>query len=348
MSLESYIRAAPKAELHVHLEGAIPPATVLELAQRNGATLPADVADGLRRGFVFRDFPHFIETYVTITRCLKTASDYEQIAFELGAELARQRVRYAEVTFSPSTHEYTLGVPWDAFFGGLTRGRRRAEQEFGVQMRWVFDIVREPTYADYVTRVAIEGMAEGVVAVGAVGLHTFSPAEAFLPWFERARAAGLRTTPHAGEASGPESVWSALRVLGAERIGHGVRAIEDPALVAHLAERRVALEVCPISNVRLGVFPSLTAHPLRRLYHAGVPVTVNSDDPPLFDATLTDNLLTLPTAFGFTAERAHEVDEILLNAVRYSFLPLDRKHALLTEFRQELAALKTTHLGPPT
>ena len=134
-------------------------------------------------------------------------------------------------------------------------------------------------------------MSEGVVALGVVGLVTVSPPEAFAPWFDRARTAGLHVTPHAGETSGPESVWAALRVLGAERIGHGVRAVEDPALVAYLAEHHIALEVCPTSNVRLGVFPSLATHPLRRLYDAGVPVTVNSDDPPLFNTTLTDEYL---------------------------------------------------------
>jgi adenosine deaminase len=344
MSIESYIRAAPKAELHLHLEGAIRPATALELAQRNGVALPAGVADGLRTGFRFRDFMHFIETYVAVTRCLRTAEDYEQVVYELGADLARQNVRYAEVTFSPSTHEYGLGVSWDTFFAGLTRGRRRVERDFGIQLQWVFDIVRDPTYADYVLRVASEGMAEAVVALGVVGLDVTSPAAAFVPWFERARAAELHVTPHAGETTGPQSVWGALRLLGAERIGHGVRAIEDPALVAHLAEHCIALEVCPTSNVCLGVFPSLEAHPLRRLYDAGVPITVNSDDPPFFTTTLTDDLLTLPSAFGFTAGRLEELDDILLNAVRYSFLPSDRKAALETEFRAQLATLKQTHL----
>jgi adenosine deaminase len=343
VSLKDYLQAAPKAELHLHLEGSIRQAAVGKLARRNGVALPDDVWAVLERRAGFRGFRHFVETYVAISRCLRTAGDYEMISYDVGADLARQNVRYAEVTFSPSTHVFDLGVPWDACFGGLTRGRRRAEHDFGVQIRWVFDIVRDPTHAPFVTRAAVDGMAEGVVALGVVGLETVSPTEAFAPWFEQARAAGLHTTPHAGETTGPGSVWSALRVLGAERIGHGVRSIEDPALVAYLAEQRVPLEVCPTSNVRLGVYPSLAQHPLRRLHDAGVVVTVNSDDPALFNTSLNDELATLPDAFGLGVEA---IDEIILNGVRCSFLPAERKRALEAEFRDELARLKAIYLKP--
>lgn len=346
--LQSYLRAAPKAELHVHLEGSIQPATLLMLAQRNGITLPAGDVEGLRRWFTFRDFPHFIDVYVAITRCLKSSDDYELIAYEHGAEMARQHVRYAEVTFSPSTHDF-LGVPFDVAFGGLTRGRARAHADFGVEINWVFDIVRNidadgrrDHYADYTTRVAIEGMADGVVALGLGGMEAGYPAEAFARWFEIARSAGLHSDPHAGELSGPESVWGAIRALGAERIGHGVRAIEDPALVAYLAEHQIALEVNPTSNLRLGIYPDLAAHPLRRLRDAGVIVTINSDDPPLFNTTLNDEVALLPDAFGIDLATA---DEILLDAVRHSFLPAERKQTLEAAFRAEMAALRAQHLA---
>ncbi|HEU5368879.1 MAG TPA: hypothetical protein VFU69_10455, partial [Ktedonobacterales bacterium] len=162
--LAAYLRAAPKAELHVHLEGAIQPATLLTLARRNGKALPALTVEELQRWFRFRDFNHFIEVYFEITGCLKTADDYELIAYEFGAEMARQHARYAEVTFSPSTHYDALGLSFDTFFGGLTRGRLRARADFGVEIRWVFDIVRgiedaarNRRLAEYVTAVAIEG-----------------------------------------------------------------------------------------------------------------------------------------------------------------------------------------------
>lgn len=346
MSLESYVRAAPKAELHVHLEGAIRPRTLLELAGRNNVPLPADTVEGVQRWFVYRDFPHFIEIFVTITRCLRGAEDYELIAHEFGAEMTRQNVRYAEVTFSPSTHAWN-GVPFETWFGGLTRGRLRAEAELGVRMRWNFDIVRTSSdpaalfpKADYTTGVAIDGLRDGVVALGLGGSEDGAPPEPFAPYFEKALAAGLHSCPHAGEHAGPGSVWGALRALGAERIDHGVRAVEDPALVAHLAERGIACDVCPTSNLCLGVYPEYTAHPLTRLHAAGVPVTLNSDDPPMFNTTLGDEYALLAGPFGCDVET---IDAILLNGVRHSFLPPAEKQALEAEFRAELAKLKREH-----
>jgi aminodeoxyfutalosine deaminase len=347
MSLDSYLRAAPKAELHLHLEGSIRPATVLQLARRNGVALPADTVEGLRRWYVFRDFRHFITVYVTITRCLRSAADYELIVQELADELARQNVKYAEVTFSPSTHGLHFGIPEHTFLEGLRRGRDRAK-EAGVEINWIFDIVRdsqEPArYYEYTTRLAIENRQDGVVGIGLAGLETDSGPEPYVQWFDAARAAGLHCTPHAGELVGPSSVWGALRALRAERIGHGVRSIEDPELVAYLATHRTPLELCPTSNVLLGSYASLTEHPLRRLHDAGVPVTVNSDDPALFNTTLTDELLTLPNAFGFTVHDIEAIDSIILNAVRYSFLPEGQRRALEASFVEGLHALRALHL----
>lgn len=348
MSLDSYLRAAPKAELHVHLEGAIRPATLLALARRNGVTLPADTVAGLRDWFVYRDFQRFIEVFVAAVDCLRTAEDYALIVYEFGAELARQNVRYAEVTFAPSRHAWQ-GVPYTTWFGGLTAGRLRAEAEFGVRIRWVFNIVRrlnDPTQlmpqADYVTGAAIDGMVDGVVALGLAGSEEEGPPEPFTARFAHARAAGLRSNPHADEHAGPASVRGALEALAAEHIGHGVRAIEDPALVEQLARRQIALDVCPTSNIRLGVYPDLAAHPLRRLHEAGIALTINSDDPALFNTTLSDEVALLATAFGFDAAAC---DALLLNGVRHSFLPPTERVQLEAAFRAELAALKAVHLG---
>lgn len=348
MSAEGYLRAAPKVELHVHLEGAIQAATLLELARRNGVRLPASDAKGLRRWFTYRDFPHFAEIYLAVTRCLKTADDYELIAYEFGREMARQNVRYAEVTFTPATHHFLLGVPHDTYFGGLTRGRARARDEFGVEIAWVFDMAHNPAdpartraNADYTLGAAVEGMNDGVVAFGLAGPEAGHSFEKIAPWFEKARAAGLHSAPHAGETMGPESVWGALRALGAERIGHGVRAVEDPALGAYLAERGIPLEVCPTSNVRIGVYPDLAAHPLPRLHATGVIVTINSDDPPLFNTTLNDEVFLLYDAFRLGVPA---IDEILLNGVRHSFLTPERKREIVSAFTAELATLKAAHL----
>ena len=347
MPIADYLRAVPKVELHVHLEGAIQPATLLRLAERNGIALPVATEPELRDWFRFRDFPHFAEIYMTLTRCLRKADDYELIVHEFGAEMARQNVRYAEVTFSPSTHR-ALGVPDQTMLDGLTKGRMRAREAFGVEIAWVFDIVRwtsdeADTFrkADYTTDFAIAAQDHGVVALGLGGIEAGHPPEPFEPYFDRARAAGLRSAPHAGEFGGPESVRGAVERLGAERIGHGVRAVDDPDLVALLAERRIPIEVSPTSNVCLGVYPDLGAHPFRRLREAGVIATVNSDDPPLFNTTMNDEVALLPTAFGY---EAGEIDEILLDAVWVSFLPDERKAQLESEFRAEMAELKTVHL----
>ncbi len=349
-SIENYIRAVPKAELHVHLEGAILPTTLLELARRNRVQLPYDTPEGLREWFVFRDFPHFIEIYGAISRCLRAVEDYELIAYEFAREMARQNTRYAEVTFSPAFHE-RMGVSHDVYFRGLSQGRERARADFGVEINWVFDIIRSiggdasaiPTWAEYTVDVAIQSMGEGVIALGLGGYEVGFPPEPFERHFDRARAAGLRSAPHAGETAGPASVWGAIRNLGAERIGHGVRSIEDPELVEYLAASRIPIEVNPNSNLRLGVYADLSDHPLRRLYEAGVELSVNSDDPPLFSTTLTDDLLTLPRGFGFDIEA---IDTIVLNGVRHSFLPVDRRIAMENTFRTEMAALKERHLTP--
>ena len=258
--------------------------------------------------------------------------------------MARQNVRYAEVTFSPSTHHFSLGIPFDIFFTGLTRGRLRAQKEFGIEIRWIFDIVRDipdealnRRRAEYTLAVAQEGMNNGVVALGLGGAEVGHPPEQFTLWFEKAREAGLHSAPHAGETVGPASVWGAIRVLGAERLGHGVRSIEDPTLVAYLADKHIPLEICPTSNVRLGVYADLASHPLPTLYDAGVTVTVNSDDPPLFNTTLNDEVKLLVDPFNFDFST---INQILLNGVRCSFLPGEEKQALEATFRVEMARLR--------
>ncbi len=341
MSLYEYIAAAPKTELHVHLEGAIQPSTLLMLAGRHRVDLPAETEEELRNWYRFRDFHHFIEVYVAITKCLRTVEDFELIVYEFGADMARQNIRYAEVTFSPSTHLWINGVDQDVWFTGLTEGRRRVKESFDCEINWVFDVVRndypEKARFDYTTEVAIEGRNDGVVALGLGGLETGYPPAPFAPWFDRARAAGLHSAPHAGEHVGPASIWDAMKYLGAERIGHGVRAIEDPDLVSYLAEYRILLEVSPSSNICLGIYPDMASHPLKRLHESGVAVTVNSDDPPLFNTTLTDELNLLVDPCGFSRET---IDEILLNGVRFSFLPEEKKRRMEADFMDEMRALR--------
>jgi len=347
MPIETYLQAAPKAELHVHLVGTIQPHTVLTLAKRNNILLPADSEDDLRHLFSFRDFRHFADTFKMIASCLRTTEDYELVTYELATEMVRQHIRYAEVTFAPSA-QYILGVSYDTYFSGLTRGRARARTELGVEINWIFDIVRswkEPErhapLADYTTAAAIEGKDDGVVALGLAGIETDHPPELFAQWFDRARAVGLHSAPHAGETEGAESIWSAIRILGAERIAHGVRAVEDRTLMTYLAANQIALDITPTSNICLGVFPRITDHVFPHLYAAGIPLTISSDDPTLFNTSLYDELalLVVPFRLPITA-----IDEILLNAVLHSFLPPERKREMEGAFRATLATLKTRHL----
>lgn len=337
MDLHAYIGAMPKVELHVHLEGSIRPATLLTLARRNGVALPADDLEGLRDFYRFTDFQHFLRVYFTITSCLQTPEDFELVAYEFGADMARQNVRYAEVTFTPHTNVTNTGLPFDEILAALDVGRARAAGDFGVQMAWVLDIVRGmPETQREVAGWAAAAQDRGVVALGLGGPEQGNPPQDYARAFALAREAGLHSVPHAGELAGPESVWGALQALGAERLGHGVRCIEDPALVAYLREQQVPLEVCPTSNLCLGVYPSYADHPLRRLWDLGLYVTVNSDDPPMFNTDLVREYRALVDHMGFTVE---ELERLSLAALGASFLPAGRKEKMDRAFRAELAEL---------
>lgn len=345
MSLETLIRAMPKVELHVHLEGSIRPATLLELARRNQVALPAATLDELREYYRFTDFAHFIKVYGVIIQCLQTPDDFRLITEEFGATMADQNIRYAEITWSPISHVRRTGFNFAELLAGVNQGRKSALERYGVDMRWITDIVRN-MYGRIedgmqTAEMAVFGRDQGVVALGLGGLETGYPPEWFTAPFAYALAHGLHAVPHAGEAAGPDSVWGAIRSLKAERIGHGIRAIDDPALVAYLREQRIPLEVCPTSNVCTGVVADISRHPIRRLYDAGVIITVNSDDPPMFNTTLTDEYLALARHLGFNAA---EIEQLVFNAVRATLLPLEARMRLEQAFRTEFTRLKRTHL----
>jgi adenosine deaminase len=343
MSLDDFIQEMPKAELHVHLEGSIQPATLLTLAERNGVTLPAQDLEGLRRYYRFTDFGHFLEVYFTVSGCLKTLEDFSLIAYEFGASMARQNIRYAEVTFTPQTNVTNSGLPFGEILTALNNGRSRAHTEFGVEFRWILDIVRDnPGSRHKVVEWAVASMEEGVVGLGLGGTEHGHPPEGFVDAFTIARQAGLRSVPHAGETAGPPSVWGAIRALGAERIGHGVRSIEDPELVRYLLAHQIPLEVCPSSELCLGVYPSYAEHPVRRLWEQGLYVTVNSDDPPMFNTDLVGEYRALAEHLAFSAA---ELAQLSLNALQASFLPADRKAELERGFLSEFARLRTQYLS---
>jgi aminodeoxyfutalosine deaminase len=278
----------PKIELHVHLEATVRPETLLEIARRNGFPLPADTPEGIRELYRYRDFDHFIEVWILTTNALRTADDFRRVVVDYAQEAARHGAVYLEGIFSPIERTWR-GVGWDEIFSGYCDGAQEARELHGVEVRLTPDITRgaEPRDGVELVGYAARYRDRGIVGVGLGGEEALHPPEKFVEAFRLAREQGLGSVPHAGEVVGPASIRGAMDVLGADRIRHGIRAVEDASLLRELAERRIVLDVTPLSNVRTGVVRSLDEHPLPDLVAAGIPCTVSTDDPEMFDTDLT-------------------------------------------------------------
>ena len=299
----------PKAELHLHLEGSVTPDLMRELA-------PALSTEEIQGRFGFRTFAGFLECYKWVVEHLRCPEDYALVARRLLASLERQNVRYAEITLSAGV------VLWKKQeFAPIYDALHREASASSVAVRWNLDAIRHfgAEHAREVAELAAERVSTGVVSFGIGGDEVRGPAEWFTEVFEFAKARGLRVTAHAGETAGPESVWGALR-LGAERIGHGIRAVDDPALTRYLCDHNIPLEICISSNVATGAVESLRAHPVRRLYEAGVPIVLNTDDPGLFNTTLEREYDLAVSEFGFSEA---ELAQIAENGFRYAFAAVD-------------------------
>ncbi|MFG1872936.1 adenosine deaminase [Micromonospora arborensis] len=335
--LPTFIAGLPKVELHVHHVGSASPRIVAELAARHeGRTpVPAD-PEALAAYFEFRDFAHFIEVYLSVVDLIRDPEDVWLLTHEVARELARQQVRYAELTITPYSH-VRRGIPAPAFCEAIEDARKRALADFGLDLRWCFDIPGEAGLpaAEETLRIALEERPEGLISFGLGGPEIGVPRPQFRPYFDQARAAGLRSVPHAGETTGPQTIWDALNELGAERIGHGISAAQDPELLTYLAERQIGMEICPTSNVRTRAVANLDEHPLPRLVEAGLLVTINSDDPPMFGTTLNDEYAVAARLLGAGPEG---LAGLARNAVTASFLDPTGKQRIAAEIDAYLAA----------
>ncbi|MCN0178789.1 adenosine deaminase [Salinispora arenicola] len=336
--LSTFIAGLPKVELHVHHVGSASPRIVAELAARHEgrSPVPADPA-ALADYFAFRDFTHFVEVYLSVVDLIRDQEDVWLLTHEVARELARQQVRYAELTITPYSH-VNRGIPAPAFCEAIEDARKRAAADFGIELRWCFDIPGEAGLpaAEETLRISLDERPDGLISFGLGGPEVGVSRPQFKPYFDQARAAGLRSVPHAGETTGPQTVWDALRDLAAERIGHGIAAAEDPKLLEFLAERQIALEVCPTSNVRTRAVPRIEEHPLPRLVEAGLLVTINSDDPPMFGTTLNDEYAVAARLLGLGPQG---VAALARNAVVASFLDPASKQRIAGEIDAHLATV---------
>jgi aminodeoxyfutalosine deaminase len=296
----------PKIELHVHLEGTIRPATLLDIARRNGENLPADTVEGLTALYEFTDFRHFIEVWVLTTNCLRTGDDFRQVVVDYAAEAASFGAVYLEGIFSPP-ERVMRGVGWDEIFTGYAEGAVEAFERYGVTVRFTPDIFRNGCpldLAEECARVSVRYREKGVVGIGVGGYEPGAPLAPYRSAVEIARDGGLAFVPHAGESAGPESIREALD-MGAHRLRHGIHAIDDPELLAEIVDRRIVLDVAPVSNLRTGVVASLDEHPLPKLRAAGALCSISTDDPAMFGTDLGKDY-EMAASLGVTAEDAYQ------------------------------------------
>lgn len=334
MTESSWFEQIPKVELHLHLEGAIPLDALWELVGKYGGDPAVPDLAALERKFEYRDFPRFIETWIWKNGFLREYEDFTFIAEAVACDLAAQNVRYAEVFFSP-TDFARHGLQTQKLAQAIRTGLDRVSK---IEMALVADLVRDtgPERAAITLAQVAEVRETGVIGIGIGGSEQDFPPEPFEEVYKEARRLGFHTSAHAGEAAGAESVWGAIRSLKVDRIGHGTRAEEDEALLDYLAEHKIPLEMCPISNLSTGVVPAIEAHPVRRYFERGILVTINSDDPKMFGNSLAQEFQLLEEKLGFSRR---EIRTLILQSIESSWLPEEKKQQLVREFRQDPAWL---------
>jgi len=337
MANRALIRALPKAELHLHLEGTVNPESLAELSRRHDAT-PLTVAQATQV-YEYSDFNGFLMAFKAVTQRLLRPEDFEVITYRMIESLHGQGVVHAEVYVSVGVVHWRH-QEFEPLFEGMERGRERGERDFGVSVLWIFDAVRHfgVEAAKRVFELAVRYRDQNVIGVGIGGDEVRGPAIDFRDLYRSAAENGLRLTAHAGESTGPESIWAALNI-GAERLGHVLSAARDPELIEVLAQRQIPVEMCMSSNFRTGCLPKLEQHPVRQLFDAGLLVTLNTDDPAMFHTSLIREYELGQDVFGFTDEHLRELAR---NSLEASFLPAEQKVTLLKKFDEVVEGSKVS------
>ena len=338
---QQFLAEIPKIELHLHIEGAIPMQTLLDLAKRNGSDRSLKTVNDLRRKLKFRDFPHFIELWTWMTTLVKEESDFEEIAYQVLRELSKQNVKYVEASYSPGDY-WRQGFSVKRITENLIKGKERARRDFGIRCELIIDLIRDhgPEKSMQYLDAATPYLGKGVVGIGLGGSEQNFPPGPYASIYKEAKKRGFRLTAHAGEVAGAESIWVAVEKLGVERVGHGVRAKEDPLLVALLQEKQIPLDMCVTSNVQTGVCQSVEAHPIKEYFQQGLMVTVNSDDPTMFNTSISQEYLALVQQLGFSVV---ELRRLMANGIYASFMSEEDKRATKSQFDSEWEQLEGTY-----
>jgi adenosine deaminase len=336
--LRSFIARLPKVELHMHIEGALEPELMFTIAGRNGVALKYDSVDAVRKAYHFGNLQSFLDIYYDACSVLLHEQDFYDLTMAYVQRAHAQRVRHTEVFFDPQTHTQR-GVPFTTVISSICRALADGERAYGITSRLIMCFLRHlSAEAAFDTLEQALPYKESLIAVGLDSYEVGHPPSEFVEVFDRARQHGFLTVAHAGEEGPAAYIWQALELLHVSRIDHGVRCLEDETLVRELARRQVPLTVCPLSNVKLGVFARLEEHNLRQLLHRGLCVTVNSDDPAYFGGYIEENFIAAQQALHLTAS---EIYQLVRNAIQAAFLGTAERQALL----DEAAALYHQHVS---
>ena len=327
------IEEMPKTELHLHLEGAIPLETLYELIQIGSEDQLIQSIDDLEKKLTYTDFAHFIDVWTWMTTFIKEERNFEEIAYQVLRNLSEQNVKYVETFYSPGDY-WRQGLSVQKITEYMIKGKKRAYHDFGIRSELIVDLIRNhgPDVGMQRLEDVTPYLGKGVIGIGLGGSEQKFPADPYAYVYKEAKRRGFRLTAHAGEAVGPDSIWAALRKLRCERIGHGVRAKEDSHLISFLKERQIPLEICVVSNVMTKVCESVESHPIKQYYEDGLMVTVNSDDPTMFNTSITQEYQEIAQKLNFMV---NDIRQLTMNGIEASFMSEKEKEAMKAQFARE-------------